>query len=80
MMYVAYAAIAGLTEAGIRAVYAHGPPVGASKWWADSWHRYVRDDGTRALAVSSLRATQNRNRSDITRAAATLSFASKPTV
>jgi cytosine/adenosine deaminase-related metal-dependent hydrolase len=30
------AAIAGLTEAGIRAVYAHGPPVGASKWWAYS--------------------------------------------
>jgi cytosine/adenosine deaminase-related metal-dependent hydrolase len=30
------AAIAGPSEAGIRAVCAHGPPVGASKWWAYS--------------------------------------------
>ena len=27
------AAIHGLAEAGIRAIYAHGPPVGAT-WWA----------------------------------------------
>ena len=37
------AAIAGLTEAGIRAVYAHGPPVGASKWWAYSSAEHPED-------------------------------------
>jgi cytosine/adenosine deaminase-related metal-dependent hydrolase len=37
------AAIAGLAEAGIRAVYAHGPPVGASKWWAYSSAEHPED-------------------------------------
>jgi 5-methylthioadenosine/S-adenosylhomocysteine deaminase len=37
------AAIAGLAEAGIRAVYAHGPPVGASKWWAYSSQEHPED-------------------------------------
>ena len=37
------AAIAGLTEAGIRAVYAHGPPVGASTWWAYSSQEHPED-------------------------------------
>ena len=37
------AAIAGLTEAGIRAVYAHGPPVGASTWWAYSSKEHPED-------------------------------------
>lgn len=36
------AAIAGLTEAGIRAVYAHGVPVGAS-WWAYSSKEHPED-------------------------------------
>jgi cytosine/adenosine deaminase-related metal-dependent hydrolase len=37
------AAIAGLAEAGIRAVYAHGPPVGASTWWAYSSKEHPED-------------------------------------
>jgi cytosine/adenosine deaminase-related metal-dependent hydrolase len=37
------AAIAGLSEAGIRAVYAHGPPVGASTWWAYSSKEHPED-------------------------------------
>jgi cytosine/adenosine deaminase-related metal-dependent hydrolase len=36
------AAIAGLTEAGIRAVYAHGVPVGAT-WWAYSSKDHPED-------------------------------------
>lgn len=36
------AAIAGLAEAGIRAIYAHGPPVGAS-WWAYSDKEHPED-------------------------------------
>lgn len=36
------AAIAGLTEAGIRGVYAHGVPVGAS-WWAYSSKEHPTD-------------------------------------
>jgi cytosine/adenosine deaminase-related metal-dependent hydrolase len=36
------AAIAGLTEAGIRAVYAHGVPVG-SDWWAYSSREHPED-------------------------------------
>jgi cytosine/adenosine deaminase-related metal-dependent hydrolase len=36
------AAIAGLTEAGIRGVYAHGVPVGAS-WWAYSSKEHPED-------------------------------------
>jgi cytosine/adenosine deaminase-related metal-dependent hydrolase len=30
------AAIHGLADSGIRAIYAHGPPVGAAKWWSYS--------------------------------------------
>jgi len=37
------AAIAGLTEAGIRAVYAHGVPVGSSDWWACSSREHPED-------------------------------------
>ena len=37
------AAIAGLAEAGIRAIYAHGPPVGASTWWAYSSKEHPED-------------------------------------
>src|SRR6188768_594642 len=37
------AAIHGLNEAGIRAIYAHGPPVGASKWWAYSSQEHPED-------------------------------------
>jgi cytosine/adenosine deaminase-related metal-dependent hydrolase len=37
------AAIAGLTEAGIRAVYAHGVPVGSSDWWAYSSREHPED-------------------------------------
>jgi 5-methylthioadenosine/S-adenosylhomocysteine deaminase len=36
------AAVAGLTEAGIRGVYAHGVPVGAD-WWADSSKEHPED-------------------------------------
>jgi 5-methylthioadenosine/S-adenosylhomocysteine deaminase len=36
------AAIAGLTEAGIRAIYAHGVPVGGD-WWAYSSHEHPED-------------------------------------
>ena len=36
------AAIHGLAEAGIRAIYAHGPPVGAS-WWAYSSKEHPED-------------------------------------
>ena len=36
------AAIAGLTEAGIRAVYAHGVPVGG-QWWANSALNHPED-------------------------------------
>jgi 5-methylthioadenosine/S-adenosylhomocysteine deaminase len=36
------AAIGGLTDAGIRAIYAHGVPVGAD-WWAYSSHEHPED-------------------------------------
>src|SRR6476469_1238857 len=36
------AAVAGLTEAGIRAIYAHGVPVGGD-WWAYSSHEHPED-------------------------------------
>jgi len=37
------AAIAGLTEAGIRAVYGHGVPVGGGDWWAYSSREHPED-------------------------------------
>src|SRR5258706_14104291 len=37
------AAIEGLTAAGIRAVYAHGVPVGGSQWWAYSSRPHPED-------------------------------------
>src|SRR5215813_9519236 len=37
------AAIAGLAESGIRAVYAHGVPVGAADWWAYSAREHPED-------------------------------------
>src|SRR5215813_2321523 len=37
------AAIAGLAESGIRAVYAHGVPVGSSDWWAYSSREHPED-------------------------------------
>jgi cytosine/adenosine deaminase-related metal-dependent hydrolase len=37
------AAIKGLSDAGIRAVYAHGVPVGGQKWWAYSSHEHPED-------------------------------------
>ena len=37
------AAIAGLAESGIRAVYAHGVPVGAAEWWAYSAREHPED-------------------------------------
>ena len=36
-------AIRGLTESGIRAVYAHGVPVGAQQWWSYSPHNHPED-------------------------------------
>jgi 5-methylthioadenosine/S-adenosylhomocysteine deaminase len=36
-------AIRGLTDAGIRAVYAHGVPVGAQLWWSYSSHNHPED-------------------------------------
>jgi cytosine/adenosine deaminase-related metal-dependent hydrolase len=36
-------AIRGLTDAGIRAVYAHGVPVGAARWWSYSPHNHPED-------------------------------------
>jgi cytosine/adenosine deaminase-related metal-dependent hydrolase len=37
------AAIAGLAEAGIRAIYGHGVPVGGSEWWAYSSRNHPED-------------------------------------
>jgi len=37
------AAIKGLSDAGIRAVYAHGVPVGGQKWWAYSSNEHPED-------------------------------------
>ena len=37
------AAVHGLAEAGIRGIYAHGPPVGASTWWAYSSKEHPED-------------------------------------
>jgi cytosine/adenosine deaminase-related metal-dependent hydrolase len=37
------AAIKGLSDAGIRAVYAHGVPVGAQNWWAYSSREHPED-------------------------------------
>src|SRR3954469_4522250 len=37
------AAIAGLAESGIRAVYAHGVPVGAADWWSYSAREHPED-------------------------------------
>ena len=66
------AAIHGLAESGIRAIYAHGPPVGAS-WWAYSSKEHPEDiaphpqDSTSTPTTSCYRWRSRRARREIRR-------------